>query len=401
VGGSARLLYYTPKTAYLKAKKARAERPAAVEEMAAEALRRLFLKPGADHHRGLAEELAKGGKLALMLEKETKSSYAFKLFRLEKDGGLKELGVKLRIAKVGEGIAYALELDAERWREFFKQELEAAAKAAEEVRGRLPVEDRLPYMLGWNASDVAISRRRNGRVLEMGTSHLWQLAETHALFDWSVVGLRMTLTLEGPKLAVVVEAPLENLDDAIRISAESGWLKMLGTKAGLKDLKYVKSWDDLRQWVAENWSGVVDAAVTRLGKEVRGELEALRDRLNDDKIAREAIAPALLLIQAEKLGVNEETLKYFGAVVSGAIDGDGSVSTAIGDVVLTSGEREIALLWEAVLAAHGIKAKMRGGGSTWSRLATTRPGWPAYTSSTALLCLKETIGLRATSWLKP
>ena len=51
-GGSARLLYYTPRTAYLKAERAKVEKPAAVEEMVAEALRRLFLKPGADHHRG-------------------------------------------------------------------------------------------------------------------------------------------------------------------------------------------------------------------------------------------------------------------------------------------------------------------------------------------------------------
>jgi hypothetical protein len=58
------------------------------------------------------------------------------------------------------------------------------------------------------------------------------------------------------------------------------------------------------------------------------------------------------------LGVNETTLKYFGAAVSGAIDGDGHVSTAMGVVDLTSGEREIALLWAAVLAAHGIKAKV-------------------------------------------
>jgi hypothetical protein len=92
------------------------ERPVAVEEMVAEALRRLFLKPGADHHRGFVEELAKGGKLALELEKETKSkkteSYVFKLYRPEEGGGLKELGIKLRIAKVGAGIIYALELDA-------------------------------------------------------------------------------------------------------------------------------------------------------------------------------------------------------------------------------------------------------------------------------------------------
>jgi hypothetical protein len=40
-----------------------------VEELVTEALRRLFLKPGADHYRGFVEELAKGGRLALMLER--------------------------------------------------------------------------------------------------------------------------------------------------------------------------------------------------------------------------------------------------------------------------------------------------------------------------------------------
>ncbi len=74
------------------------------------------------------------------------------------------------------------------------------------------------------------------------------------------------------------------------------------------------------------------------------ELEALRDRLNDDKIAREAITSALLLIQAERLGVNEATLRYFGAVISGAIDGDGHVSAARKEVGLTSGKLEVALL---------------------------------------------------------
>jgi len=53
VGGSARLLYYAPKTAYVKAERAGVERPAAVEELVAEALRRLFLKPGADHYSRL------------------------------------------------------------------------------------------------------------------------------------------------------------------------------------------------------------------------------------------------------------------------------------------------------------------------------------------------------------
>jgi hypothetical protein len=79
-------------------------------------------------------------------------------------------------------------------------------------------------------------------------------------------------------------------------------------------------------------------------EELRSRLNALRDMLNDDKVAREVVAPALLLIQAERLGVNETALRYFGAVVSGAIDGDGHVSAAMRVVGLTSGEREVALL---------------------------------------------------------
>ncbi len=96
-------------------------------------------------------------------------------------------------------------------------------------------------------------------------------------------------------------------------------------------------------------------------EELRSRLNALRDRLNDDKIAREVVAPALLVIQAEKLGVNETTLRYFGAVVSGAIDGDGSVSAAMKRIELASGECEVALLWAAALAAHGIKTKIGKG----------------------------------------
>jgi hypothetical protein len=358
VGGSARLLYYAPNTAYQYAERAKVERPAAVEEMVAEALRLLFLKPGADYYRGFVEELTKVGKLALMLE-EAESSYVFKLYNMKEGGGLEELGAKLRIKKVkeGMGIIYYLELGA-RWREFFKPELEAGVKATEEVKGRLPVEDRFPYMAGWVDSDVAIS----GGLLRMGTSHLWQLAETHALFDWSDIAvLRVNLTLEGPKPHFEVYTSLDKLDEAIRISAESGWLKMLGTKEGLEDLMDVKSWDGLKQWVAKNWDIVVNAAVKRLGEGVRSELEALRDRLNDDKIAREVVAPALLLIQAEKLGVDEATLRHLGAVISGAIDGDGHVSAARREVGLTGGEREIALLWKAVFAAYSIEAEERHG----------------------------------------
>jgi hypothetical protein len=119
----------------------------------------------------------------------------------------------------------------------------------------------------------------------------------------------------------------------------------------------------------ENWDIVVDAAVRRLGEGVRGELEALRDRLNDDKVAREVVAPALLLIQAERLGVNEETLRYFGAVISGAIGGDGYVSAAMKKVELASGEREVALLWAAALAAYGVKTKCR---KSWECVSCSR-----------------------------
>jgi len=67
------------------------------------------------------------------------------------------------------------------------------------------------------------------------------------------------------------------------------------------------------------------------------ELERLKSRLDDDEIAREVVAPALLLMQAEKLGINEATLKYFGAMLWGAVGGDGYVSAAEKEVNLTSG----------------------------------------------------------------
>jgi len=352
-GGSAWLLYYAPRTAHREAERAGVERPAAVEELVAEALRRLFLKPGADHYHSLVEELTKGGRLALELKSRDETFYVFRLYRIEEGGGPKELGIRLSIRKVGEGIIYALIFDVERWRGFFEQELEAVVKAVREVERRLPVEDRLPYMVGWVNSDVAIVRNREGeRVLRMTTSHLWQLAETHALFGWSnIVVSRVNLTLEGPKPQFDVYTSLDKLDDAIKKSAEGGWLKMLGIKA--------ESWDGLKQWVVENWGIVVEAAVRRLGGDVRGELAALKNKLNDDKAAREVIAPALLLIQAERLGVNETTLRYFAAVISGAIDGDGYVSAARKEVGLTSGERATALLWAAAFAAHGIETKVQ------------------------------------------
>ena len=62
------------------------------------------------------------------------------------------------------------------------------------------------------------------------------------------------------------------------------------------------------------------------------ELERLKSRLDDDEIAREVVAPALLLMQAEKLGINEATLKYFGAMLWGAVGGDGYMSAALKEV---------------------------------------------------------------------
>jgi len=167
------------------------------------------------------------------------------------------------------------------------------------------------------------------------------------------------LTLEGLKPQFRARASLGKLDEVIRRSVEGGWLRMLGDMEGLEDLMHVKSWEGLKRWVADHWDIVVETAVSRLGEGVRSELEVLRDMLDDDKIARETMGPALLLIQAERLGVNETTLRYFGAVVSGAIDGDGTVSAAWKNVGLAVGEREIAMLWAAALAAYDIKTEVK------------------------------------------
>jgi len=204
----------------------------------------------------------------------------------------------------------------------------------------------------------------------MTTSHLWQLAETYALFGWSYVKVPgVSLTLEGPKPLFSVHTSLERLDEAIMRSAKVGWLSKLGTVEGLEGLKHVKSWDGLKQWVADHWGEVLGAVNERLiegveigsGFDLAGalkKLEGLKSEIDDDKTARKVMAPALLLIQAEWLGVNEETLRYFAAVISDAVGGDGHVSAAMEVVILTSGEREIALLWAAALAAYGIKTKV-------------------------------------------
>jgi hypothetical protein len=57
-------------------------------------------------------------------------------------------------------------------------------------------------------------------------------------------------------------------------------------------------------------------------------------------------------------------------VASGAIDGDGYVSAAMKKVGLTGGEREVALLWAAALAAHGVKTKLEKAGSAFLVVAS-------------------------------
>jgi hypothetical protein len=48
-------------------------------------------------------------------------------------------------------------------------------------------------------------------------------------------------------------------------------------------------------------------------------------------------------------------------VASGAIDGDGYVSAAMGEVGLASGKRAVALLWKVAFAAYDVEAEVKGG----------------------------------------
>ncbi len=57
-------------------------------------------------------------------------------------------------------------------------------------------------------------------------------------------------------------------------------------------------------------------------------------------------------------------------VASGAISGDGYVSAAMKKVVLASGKHAAALLWAAVLAAHGIKAETEKAGNAFNVVAS-------------------------------
>ncbi len=147
---------------------------------------------------------------------------------------------------------------------------------------------------------------------------------------------------------------------------------MLGVEA--------ESWNDLKRWIASSWDEVKNAVEKRLGgvkvgsgfdlEKALKELKSLKSKLDDDKVAREVMAPVLLLMQGERLGVGGESLKYFAAVISGVVGGDGYVSVAMREVGLTSGECAIALLWGAALAAYGIKAEVRRAGGAFDVVAS-------------------------------
>ncbi len=65
--------------------------------------------------------------------------------------------------------------------------------------------------------------------------------------------------------------------------------------------------------------------------------------------------------------MNETTLKYFGAVLWGAVGGDGYVSAAMKEVGLTSGKDSTALLWATAWAAYGVRPRVAGDGGVSCR----------------------------------
>jgi len=361
------LLYYAPKTAYSRVERTGGGGITTVEEAVVEAFCRLFLKPGAERYSRFLDKVLEAARQrgGLVLEPEPKEggkkTWVFKVAGLE--------GVKLVVSKIGKGASWSfvLLLDS-RWREFFREELGAVGRVATTLKGRWRVESPLPHMSGWLASDVSIRRKE----LIMATSSFWQAAVTKALFGWSdAVRLGLSLTLEGPKLVLWFHTSADVLDEAVRRDAEEGWLKLLGIEA--------RSWRELKHKVAEHWDMVVEAVKKRLESvEVSSgfdltraleELEGLKSKLDDDKVAREVMAPALLLVQAEKLGSDEKTheaaLSYLGAVLWGEVGGDGYVSAAMKEVGLASGKDSIALLWAAALAAYGVKSRVRNTGSVF------------------------------------
>jgi len=174
------------------------------------------------------------------------------------------------------------------------------------------------------------------------------------LFNTTVKLVGLSPTLKGAKPIYQLKASVDVLDDEIRRSA---WLK--------KIFGEVRGWSSLKTFVRQHWDEVVKAAERRLEdvvplEEVRKAVEELKEagkNLDVDKVARELVAPALLLLSAERLG--EKTLLYIGMLTAAAIQGDGGVDAAGRTITLATGRNKAAAyLWVAVWAVAGVKPKL-------------------------------------------
>ena len=176
-----------------------------------------------------------------------------------------------------------------------------------------------------------------------------------ALFNTTVKLVGLSPTLKGAKPIYQLKASVDVLDDEIRRSA---WLKKIFGGE-------VRGWSSLKTFVGKHWDEVVKAAERRLKdvvplEEVRKAVEEAGKNLDVDKVARELVGPALLLLSAERLG--EKTLLYIGMLTAAAIQGDGGVDTAGRTIYLTTGRNKAAAyLWVAVWAVAGVKPKLYEG----------------------------------------
>ena len=317
------------------------------EEKLFEFVRRLFSALRQEEVRILADRLIKegGGVLELKSKRVTKGGYAVYETNIS--------WVKLRVAQT-----YVLSFTRRKGEEIFKPLVERAREMARKVA--VPEDGHL-YMLGYMASDVGVNRKW----LAMATTQLWQLAATWALFRWSnVLPNAVLFTSRGAHVNITTYAPIDVFNRAIATADIYGNRRNRWLEEALGGAE-IRSWSDLKKTVAAHWSRVVDAAKRQMRniefmfktgslEELLRKLEEVRDRLNDDKVAREVAPPALLLLQAQ----SKEALRRFGMMLSAEIDGDGTISAAQRRVSLATGCAAASLLWGAALAAHGIRPKV-------------------------------------------
>ena len=321
------------------------------EEGLFEFVRRLFSALRQEEVRILAERLIKegGGVLELRSKRVTKRGYAVYETNIS--------WVKLRFVET-----YVLSFTRRKGEEIFRPLVERARETARKVA--VPEDGHL-YMLGYMASDVAVHKKW----LTMGTTQLWQLALTWALFRWSYVLPNAVLfTGRGAHVNIATYAPIDVFNRAITTADIYGNRRNVWLEEALGGAE-IRSWSDLKKAVAARWESVVDAAKRQMRniefmfkagslEELLRRLEEAGDRLSDDKVAREVVPPALLLLQTP----SKEALRRFGMMLSAEIDGDGTIAAAQKRVSLAAGCAAATLLWAAAMAAHGIRPKVY-----WSR----------------------------------